>query len=150
MASASSQALAVIHMGDWNMLFNRKTSALRHYAEAYTIMETNGESLATINELFDKPKRLPVMQVPMQYGNTLKKADQETDKESDPSYVLTSFDVNKYGRARNIKIIESSPDSSSLRRKAKKIVRSTRFRPRLENGEPVSTKDVNLRYIFQE
>jgi len=69
----------------------------------------------------------------------------------DPPYVLASFDVSPSGKARNIEIIESSPEDNVLyKRRAKRSIANTKFRPRYEDGKPVLTTGVSLRYVFTD
>lgn len=140
---SDSHALALIYLGDWYQLFNKRTTAMMSYQQAYAFLSEHQTDTLDIDELFARPRTLPAIKLPLPYKN---KQDNK-NKQS----VLASFNVTKTGRARNIQIIESDPaDDVSLRRRAKKTIKSTRFRPRLENGKPVETTDVSIRYIFDE
>ncbi|MFQ5660397.1 MAG: energy transducer TonB [Gammaproteobacteria bacterium] len=137
-----SHALARVHLGDWYLLFNKRNSAMRNYGKAFTLLDGSGIDRDKINRLFSRPRSLPAYNLPLPYKS-------KSDK--DKSYVLASLVVTKSGQPRNIHIIEAKPaNSTSLRRRAKKTIRATRFRPRFENGQPVATEDFNIRYIFEE
>lgn len=140
---SDSHALALIHLGDWHQLFNKRTTAMMNYQQAYAFLSEHQTDTLDIDKLFARPRTLPAIQLPLPYKN-------KQDNKNKPS-VLVSFNVTKTGRARNIQIIESDPaDDASLQRRAKKSVKLTRFRPRLENGKPVETTDVSIRYIYDE
>lgn len=138
---ADSHAMAIMHLGDWYQLFNRRNTAAGSYEQAYAMFKNDGMESEEINKLFDRPRSLPALSLPLEYKK-------EPKENSD--YVVAKFDVTKTGRAINIEIIESyPPDSQMLRRRAKRTIKGTRFRPRFENGQPVETSGVNLRYIFE-
>jgi len=134
-----SHAIALVHTADWYMLFNKRNIAIRTYEQAYALLN---ESAADIDKLFGQPRTLPAITLPITYKK------EKTEKHGT---VIASFDVSETGRARNIQIIESDPaESISLRRRAKKSIATSRFRPRFENGSPVKTTNVTIRYIFNE
>jgi hypothetical protein len=138
-----TQAIALTHLGDWYLLFNKRNSAASTYEQAYQLLNKEGFEQKSIDILFGQPRTLPAIRLPVQ--NQL-----EIDDEN-PQYVLASFDVSASGKAENIEIIESNPsDNISFQRRAKRSIASTKFRPRYENGKPVVTTGVNLRYIFNE
>jgi len=65
-------------------------------------------------------------------------------------YVLVELDVSERGRARDIDILESNPaDSVRFRREARALISDLPFRPRLEEGEPVETKDFVMLFRFE-
>lgn len=136
-----AHGIALIHLGDWYLLFNRRMTASETYEIAYTKLTESSMDKVEINKLLGQPRSLPALRLPIEYQK----------KEVNSSYVIAIFDVSKSGQARNIKIIESNPaDNQLLRRRAKKTIRATRFRPRFEDGQPVATAGVNIRYEFQE
>ena len=138
-----TQAMAMTHLGDWYLLFNKRDSAATTYEQAYRLMENDGMSKADIDRLFGQPRTLPAIRLPLQL-------EPEVVPEN-PAYVLASFDVSPSGKAQNIQIIESMPeDNVSYLRKAKRSIAATRFRPRYENGKPVLTTGVSLRYVFTD
>lgn len=133
--------IALIHLGDWYLLFNRRMAAKETYEIAYAKLTGSGMDKGDINKLLGQPRSLPALKLPIEYRK----------EEENSSYVVARIDVSKTGQARNIQIIESNPvDDKSLIRKAKNSIRATRFRPRFENGKAVATNGVNVRYLFHE
>jgi hypothetical protein len=133
----AAQARAEQHMGDWYLLFDRRIAAAEHYAKAERLSQEANVVL------FDTSRRLPNF------------VDRVTNRsESAPSgghvnYVRTRFDIDRQGRARNVKILEVNPQSKSgLARQARQQLRGTRFRPRFEHGEAVESKGVEIRFLF--
>ena len=140
---AANHGIALIHLGDWYLLFNRRSTANETYALAYAKLTDSGMQKDAIDQLLAQPRSLPALQMSMAY--------QQQEEDSDDNYVVARFDVSKTGHARNIEIIEAKPaDNESLQRRAKETIRTTRFRPRLEDGQPVETTDVNIRYVIHE
>jgi len=137
------QAMAMTHLGDWFLLFNKRNSAAEAYKKAYALLEQDGFEQQKIDSLFGKPRTLPAIRLPVHKEEDL--------APENPPYVLASFDVSPTGKASNIQIVESKPeDNVSYQRRAKKSIAATKFRPRYENGEPVTTTGVSLRYVFTD
>lgn len=137
------QGTAMILLGDWYLMFDRRSAARETYATAYSKLQESGIQKVEINKLFAQPHSLPALQLPTDY-----QATQDDNNSSNGGYVIAKFDVSKNGWAKNIEIVESSPaDDIPLRRRAKDSIRTTRFRPRLENGQPVATAGVNIKYV---
>jgi hypothetical protein len=138
-----TQAVALTHLGDWYLLFNKRNSAAATYQQAYDLLNNEGFDQRSIDSLFGRPRTLPAISLP-----TYKEIEV---LDENPSYVLASFDVSASGRAQNIEIIESNPsDNISFQRRAKRSIATTKFRPRYEDGKAVTTTGVSLRYIFNE
>ena len=136
-----SHARALVHLGDWNLLRGRKTTAYKNYKAAYRLLADTGEHQEAVDELFGKPHNLPALRLP------LPEIDEKLEEEKSTS-VLASFDVSRSGRAKNVQIIESEPaDATSARRKAKKTIRGRLYRPRFEKGEPVATVGNKIRIV---
>jgi TonB family protein len=140
-----NHGMALIQMGDWNLLFDRRSTANKFYTMAYAKLAAGGLSAGEINRIFEQPRSLPALPVPLQEQN-----ESETPA-NEASYVLAKFDVTKSGRTKNIEIVESMPvDNELLQQRALDTIRETRFRPRLEDGQPVDANDINIRYVFHD
>jgi len=65
-------------------------------------------------------------------------------------FVDAVFDVPASGWPANIRIAGTSAgDKPNLSHRGELAVAAVRYRPRFENGEPVDTRDVTLRYVFK-
>ena len=139
-----AHAIALIHLGDWYMLFNRRITAAETYAQANAKLLAGGMQQKDIDLLFNKPRSLPALSLPIEY-------DESRQTGAEANYVIARFDVSKSGRAVNIEILEAHPaENVYLMRRAKNTIRSARFRPRIENGQPVASAGVNVKYVFQD
>jgi len=138
-----AEARALTYLGDWYLLFNKRNSAASTYERAYQLLREEGVDQKKIDVLFGQPRTLPAFHLPVLH-------EKDIATENSP-YVLASFDVSPSGRAQNIEILEFSPDADiSHQRQARRSIASTKFRPRYENGKPVTTTGVSLRYVFTE
>lgn len=136
-----SHARALAHLGDWNLLRGKKTTAYAHYKSAYQLLADSGGHEETIKELFGRPHNLPTLRL------SLPEVDEKLEEEKS-TFVLASFDVSRSGRAKNVQVIESEPeDATSARRKARKTIKGRLYRPRFENGEPVATVGNKIRIV---
>ena len=138
-AGTDAVARALIHLGDWDLLFGRRVAAIRQYAEAYALMQEDAAEEAAL--LMGQPRRLPDFQ-PAALTRVQESAGQLPQ-------VSALLDITRSGRPRNIRIVEANPaDDISLQRRAKRIIKATRYRPRFEAGQAVATSDLNDHYVL--
>ena len=137
------EAHAAALLGDWHFLFSRPQTAAKRYAEAQRLLRADGAEPASA--LFLQPRALPEFTPAADTTTKLMPLDNMGN------YALARFDVDSKGRARNIKIVKTRPASSKdIARKARKHVAATLFRPRIDNGKPVRTPDVEVRYVLPD
>jgi len=142
---AEERAAAHVHLGDWYLVYNKSSKALTKYQEVYSIGGSAEGLSEKIDKLFSQPRSIPVLGLPDD-GQPQQSLE---DKGADVNYVIASFDVSETGRPHNIHILEANPaDDAALRRQARQDIRESRFRPRLEKGQPVAAANVNFRYVF--
>lgn len=147
--TAKSQAFALIYLGDWNMLFDNHLSAIEEYEKAYDLLTKNDDGGHTVEQVFGNPRRLPT--VAMTEREPEKEKENASGTGDDSPYAVVAFDVLSNGRARNIRVVETRPEKSSkVVRMVRRMVAGTKFRPRFEDGKPVKTTDVNIKYIIDE
>jgi tetratricopeptide (TPR) repeat protein len=135
-----AEALLLIDQGDWHMALTRRNAALQRYEEAWQALEhaENGKELR--ERWFSRPQAVTSPQ-PSWLG--IRPRGSEPNLED--GWVVASYTVDARGQAQDIEILESHPagrKDTTVRR----TLRSTRFRPRLEDGKPVDAE--NQRYVF--
>lgn len=175
-----SHALALVHLGDWNLLFNKWNSAREAYEDAYALLRDDGRPDDEIDAYFDRPRALPAIGLPEEQlaaflasgGRKRPQAgtepgtpsdgvdpdemqayterDDEQAPEEEVPYVVMSLDVSSSGKPTNVSVVESSPDDDALKRKAKRSIRGRIFRPRIAHGEPVDTEDMQIKMVFED
>jgi hypothetical protein len=127
-------------VGDWNLLRNRRSTAVDYYKRAYQVLAADTEAEELIAKYFGAPKSIPTLRL------AVPQVDRKLDELADQSYVLVAVDVSKRGDARNFRVVEQSdPANEGVVRQAREKIREGRFRPRFENGEPVETPGFQLR-----
>lgn len=137
-----ARAVALAHEGDWQVLYENGRG-WRKYEQAYALLSRSKDGAKYIPVLFGQPRALPVL-------------DPAPDRKQPPpagdtpggTLLKAVFDVTGAGRARRIRVSDPpSAVSHSTVRGLKLYLSSLRFRPRLQDGKPVMTHDVNLHYI---
>jgi tetratricopeptide (TPR) repeat protein len=160
-----SYAYALAHMGDWYLRFYKRSFALSYYGQAYQALLGIEYGDQAIENLFGRPRSLGVFEDEPEFeferyrvissvdlSDEEEEAKYEFDSEElkDSKYVYVQFNITKYGAVRNLEILTANPeDSVRFRRMAKNTINSTPFRPKLENGQPIMSRDVKMLYRFQ-
>lgn len=136
-------ALALIELGDWNLLFDRNGVALDNYGAAHDFLQSVGLPDATISELFSPaaPVALPA------FGPTVQVYDPRREYDG---YVDVSIKVNRYGQSKHIDVLaaSSADDSKPIERRLKRHIARTHYRPRFVDGEPARSDRFTLRYYY--
>ena len=164
----TSHAYALTLLGDWYQRFDKRDTALRYYLRAYQLLKDSGGDIIVLDDLFGRPLSLDMLNFEQMIQASLDRAfphfvtSGQTDAFTAPAnetaaslretnFALTKFDVSAYGHVRNLEIIGSNQeDSTTFRRIAREKITTTPFRPRLENGKPIATKNVRMLYLFEE
>lgn len=142
---AEERAAAHVNLGDWHLVYNKSDKALDNYHAAYSLAGSEQGLREKIDRLFSEPRSIPVLSLPVR-GQPQQSPEV---KDTDVNYVIASFNVSETGRPFNIHILEAKPaGDSALRRQAREDIRGSRFRPRFEKGQPVTSTNVNFRYVF--
>lgn len=125
-------------LGDWHMWQGERRRAAEHYRKAWALLTAAGEEQQR-GQWFDEPTELPAEEA--LYGGA--RAGWEAP-ESEP--VTVEFTVSARGKAREIdtRIEDETRKGASYR--VSRLLRNTRFRPRLEAGEMVETTGVVREY----
>jgi tetratricopeptide (TPR) repeat protein len=140
--TAVDVAKAHIELGDWYLIFSANGSALDEYRAAREILEQERASPEVVDELFSPaiPPVLPVLPA-------------EID-ESDPTrahrgYVDAAVELNRYGAARSIEILDTSPGTSrAIERRLRGYVNRHRFRPRFVDGDLARSDRFRARFYY--
>lgn len=137
--TAQDYAQALVYMGDYYLSLKRKWNAMKNYEKAYTTLIEHNVDKEGIDVIFGQPRQVEPFIIP---GN-------EVPVKADSPYADVVFNVPSNGWPRDIVITATHPLSdTNLRVRAKHAIAATRFRPRFENGKPVDSTGVALRYVF--
>lgn len=139
-SSLQEKVTAELAMADWNLLFGRWHTALALYKNIYSSLSERLPEKISPDAFFASPVPLP--QLP-----ALANSQSRTD-ETDP-YIIVAFDVSPRGSARNIEFIEEFPKSHTQNRiRVRRALKTSKFRPRMQQGEPVATQRYTQKFVF--
>jgi tetratricopeptide (TPR) repeat protein len=144
-------ARAIIGLGDWNLLFDRRTVALRSYEEAAAYLRSHNVTEEAIAALMhpELPPQLPVFTalphsrekyaIPAEFPLTF------------AGFADVSFDLTRYGNVHNIEIGSKTGEfSKNMERRLVRILRTTPFRPRLQDGKVIASENIRIRYYYAD
>jgi tetratricopeptide (TPR) repeat protein len=138
--SAVEYAKTLVYQGDYYLSLGRKWHAMGNYEKAHKMLQIYSVASEHVASLFGQPRQVEPFIIP---GKEIVEIGQQ-------QYIDAQFDVLSTGWPSHIRIVARKPkDNDQLRTRGKYAIASTRFRPRFEQGEPVNTEDVTLRYIFR-
>ena len=128
-------ALAKLNLADWHQLFGKESQASRMYREIWEDMASLPELRA---EVFDEPHILYI-RLP-EFPNL------EADAELGVVKLLLTVSYRGTVTGRISQIVE--PPNEAIEFRARVAAREARFRPALEDGKPVTTRDFELTHTY--
>jgi len=150
-APPGAASIAKVELADWHLLHNSKRKAMSLYKEAYSAFINDEATQTLAGKVFRQPVALPdlalVDSLIEQNDNDFELIEIEENKK-EVSYVLVSFNINRYGEVKKVSIIESQPHKAAgLRSRVKNTLSATQFRPRFIDGNPVATEGLIHKYV---
>jgi len=146
-ASPYARAVAIIHEGDWQLLYD-SGRGWRKYERAWALLSQTEQAEQYIDMLFGRPRSLPARD-PLPAERQESGGSEATDSAppAGDGDIEIIFDVSAGGRSTNIRVGALSPGvEKATAVNLKWYIGALRFRPRIENGKPVMTHDVKLKY----
>ncbi len=138
-----SRATALVHVADWDLLFEHRPLALDEYAQTYEQLKQQGVSQAAIDELF--APALPVV-LPTFVRNPLLGGGAPAT-----GYIEVAFEVMNVGLSRRIEILGSSDNATAdAKDELVRLIERSRFRPRVTDGQFARASRVVVRYPLHE
>lgn len=145
--AASAEPLArrvgtFVEIGDWDLLFDQRPSALEIYEDTYAFLQERGEQ-AAIDALFSPatPHMLP---------RFVEDPSAPSRAASATGHVDMAFEVTRYGTTRRLEVLRTSNASKEARGDILRLVSRARFRPIVEDGEFARATPVVVRYYVEE
>ncbi len=117
--------------------------AKKTYREAWALLQEPAYE-GTRNELFGTPKRLFPEEVRIIAINR----QPLSVEEGTHLYADVEYQVMDNGRVASIKIVDSNVPNGDLA-SLRSVLRGTKFRPRMVDGDPVATKGMSLHQTFR-
>lgn len=124
-------------LGDWMLWHGVKERAFDSYTQAFTELAALDDAQFHIERLFGQPAPLPDFEGvrPLPPRGSANEAD-----------LLLEFGVTPGGRVVDLVRQGEVDDNNSRANRLVRVLRKTRFRPRLEDGVPVATEKLNWAY----
>lgn len=142
-APLGSVAKVDAQIGDWYSLWQKHNNANRYYQKAWTELANNPANASVLQETFGKPIRLLSFVDKYESSVTASPGTKQ-------GHVLFKMDVTASGRVKNVSILENEPaDRTREINRASQRVSRSRYRPRYENGVPVASENIEVRYVFE-
>lgn len=130
-------------IGDWYSLWQKHNNAQRYYQRAWSELANNPAAASVLQETFGEPVRL------LNFVDTYE-ASIGGSPGTKRGHVIFNMNITAAGRVRNLSIVENEPaDRTREISRASQNVSRSRYRPRFENGVPVATENLQLRYAFE-
>jgi hypothetical protein len=125
----------LVELGDWALLFSHNGGGVEHYDEAYALLVERSAPAFEIDELFpaDAAVRLPTfMPSPLR----------TTPSDQSRGYVDVEFELSKYGRPRDVRVVDVSDEAlEGAGKGVARTISASRFRPK-----PTSLRGAGMRY----
>jgi tetratricopeptide (TPR) repeat protein len=141
-APPTERALSLAVLGDWAIVAKDLPAANDHYRQAW--QELNADSAAAAPDaLFGEPEMIDFIP-------PLNAVDRGTrSKPYAWGRIVLSFDVSADGRASNVTTVGTDAPPGVLEQRYSRRIRETHFRPRLVDGQPVPTANVEFTHLFR-
>lgn len=158
--SLRRQAESMLDVGDWHLLFERRQASTAVYQQAWSLLEEEDEAMrqAVFERVIVLPRFEPMFQLRprRRSGNSSVTAlagnegsDVVPAESTRTPYVVMAFDINQFGRARNVQIVESWPeDDADMQRRLSTALRESRLRPTIRGGGPVMAEGLLYRFPY--
>ncbi len=148
-SNPEARAKAYIELGDWNIAFENSQKADEYYSKARDILLANDYSEEQVTA-FISPE--PALFIPefVTYADT--RSFQNIPENMDipyTGYIDVSFNKQRTGNLRNIKIENYSEDTGNLvRNRLMDLLNTVKVRPTIVAGEAQSQSDIHVRYYY--
>lgn len=131
---------AELDLADWTMQHGKPRDAVARYQRIWNLLQEADGVDDDLQSAFDRPVRLTRMPyVPTDAMSPL--------EDGGTHFARYQFTVTEEGRTADVEVVDSTL-SPAARNMAKRTMRGARYRPRLVEGVPVATANVQVRQEF--
>ena len=138
-ANATDVANAMLELGDWFLLFEKRPRAFTLYRKVWELLEANRGLLASTFSV-PSPLYLPMPKDPPRPAHA--RLGDARD-----GVVEFSIDVNAEGLVANVEMLRSEP-GNLMDTQVRRAVRHARYRPAFDGKEPRATTDLRVVHNF--
>jgi len=135
---------AHVRLADWDLLYSHNRLAIKEYQQAYEMMKLEGIALSSIQQFFSP--EIPIV-LPTFIPNPL--ASPETPLSR--GYIDVTFEVTRFGESRRIRIADSTTNVTRAETsRIVNLVKRSRFRPRMFDGQFANSSMIGIRYYVND
>ena len=147
-ASGMELATVLLEKADWHLLFERKVVAQREYEAAYQFFTENPDIASSVTD-YIYPVVPQVLPTYLPAPNSREKLGIAEDAEvAWFGYFDVSFSINRFGKARRVKILrEGGEVTRNMEIRLKQYLQKVLFRPRFTDGK-IDDSPLELRYYI--
>ena len=136
-----SRLEAHLQLADWDLLYSRNGLALEQYARVLAQIETTVVAAPLIAEIF--APAVPIV-LPTFLANPLQTP-------SSVRYIDVAFEITLFGESRRVEILGAAANVSDAdKNDLLALIKGSRFRPRVTDGELARAAPVALRYYLND
>jgi tetratricopeptide (TPR) repeat protein len=137
--SALDQANAMAELGDWYLVFGQRGSANKAYDLAYQSLEGSEQTEQLQQSLFGEAKLIDFTQLNSKHHFSLA-ANNSEQTNAEAEELEISVTISEYGVPKNIEVLNAPENlDKKTHRKIINDIRGTRYRPKLINGQAISS-----------
>jgi len=136
----------LVRIADWDLVHavgrDEEEAALAEYTQAYRLLEESGAAQRSIDRMFSPatPVILPAF-LPNPFSRE--------DGREYTGHIDVAFEVDRYGRSRHVRVLDTSDNATRLAEKRLvQLISRARFRPRLSAGLAADAAPMAVRYDF--
>jgi tetratricopeptide (TPR) repeat protein len=136
------RGLSLATLGDWATVANDPVSARDYYNKAWAALSSKPN--VDVAAFFAKPSMIDFIAplTPVDHG--------ARSRPYSWAEIAFTFDVSADGRPFNVTVVgRESDDPTTIESRYTRRVREAHFRPRIVNGEPVATENVQFTHYFR-
>jgi hypothetical protein len=128
-----------LQLADWDLLYSNNGAAFDQYTKLRQLIGSTRNAAPLLAAIFAPP--MPIV-LPAFLPNPL-------DTQESATYIDVTFEITKYGEARRIEVRGASPDvSNAAKSDLVTLLKSSRFRPRVTDGDLGRASPVAVRYYL--
>lgn len=142
-------ATALVDLGDWYLVFERRRAAEEQYRQAYDLLASLDGGEEKIAETFGQVVPLPSFAGPV--GELALQPDYQSMNPDAlrSGYADVSVSVNAFGQVSEVTVLtEETPENERIYTLLRRKVRATVFRPPVQDGAMIRSEDSRFRYRY--
>lgn len=132
----------MVRLGDLNILFEKWTTANTWYRSVFELWGSQGDAATVLAQWFDRPAPLH-LPLPSEIG----RVDDYPAERISAGHITLAFSLSSHGKVGRIETLDIEPERFRDLR-FRRVLRESRYRPRIEQGTPVRSERVLHRHEF--